>query len=246
MLTTRVYPIDLLQCGKADWQVMGGSIEGLRSFAGDTPDRMIVGRGGLWHCTMTDIWLETREEKATWRAIRAQMRSGALSIVVPLERVEWFAQPLYPNMASVPYRDGVFHSDGTGFKSGAIGARLRADARLGDIEISVRVLGAEPFVGSEPFTLLHDRADIRLYEVAGVLSVQPVISGGEIVGYDYVFEINPPLRDDVKKDDEADFNDPRCVMRLSEPDGMPFDEEIVTFSSVSFVEDLRALADPPA
>lgn len=246
MLTTRLYPIDLLQCGKSDWQVMGGSVEGLRSFASDTPDRMMVGRGGLWHCTMSDVWLETREEKAAWRGLRAQMRNGGLGIVVPLERVEWFARPLFPNVAALPYSDGAFHSDGTGFRSGAIGARLLSAAELGDIEISVRVLGAEGFIASEPFTIVHERADIRLYEVAGVLQSDPVVTGGEIVGYDYRLEINPPLRDDVAADQDVDFNDPRCVMRLSDPDGMPFDEEIVTFSSVSFVEDLRALADPPA
>ncbi|WP_020178091.1 hypothetical protein [Methylopila sp. M107] len=241
-MVERLYPIDLLRCGKADWRPSGGSIEGLRSLAGDTPDRLSTGRGGLWICSMSDIMLETVEEKRTWRALRSQMRNGSLPIIVPVERMEWLAQPLrYPSPDGVPYSDGAMHSDGAGFADAPIEARFTAAAALGDIEVSIRVLGAEPFQSAEVFTVVTDRAGVRLYEVAGVIDATPVTGG-----FDYVLEINPPLRDDVAVDGPVDFNDPRCEMRLMDPDGMAFDEDIVTFVDVTFVEDHRALAEPPA
>ncbi|GLK67003.1 hypothetical protein [Hansschlegelia plantiphila] len=240
MLTALEYPIDLLQCGTMEWQVVGGAVEGMRSLAADTPDRLAIGRGGLWKCEMDHIFLETREEYAAWRAIRGQLRNGTVRIVVPLVERPWFAQPR--PAAAVPHSDGTFFSDGSGYQSGAVEARLLEDAAHAATTLRLRVLGAEPFIGAEPFTIVHPNAAERVYEVVGVVeSVEVTNDAGGVVGFDYRLDINPPLRERVAAGDEADFNAPRCAMRLSDSNGMALPEDIVSFGTVTFIEDLRAL-----
>ncbi|GBD48105.1 hypothetical protein [Methylopila sp. Yamaguchi] len=237
-----VYPIDLFECGKMQCDVVGGSIEGLRSLANDTPDRFGVGRGGLWKLTYADIWLETEQEYRAWRALRARQRNGSGVMVVPVLRRLWFAQALGVPADQIPHSDGTFFSDGAGYAGQTIGASLTAAAAHGATEIQVRILGAQPLQGAEPFTIVHPVAEARLYEVAGVNAMADVVVSGQVVGYDYTIEINPPLREPTAAGTELDFDNPRCLMRLADPNGMSYEEDIVSFSSVTFLEELRVLS----
>lgn len=234
MLPAAYYPIDLFDCQSMDWQVVGGAVEGGRSLASDTPDRLPLGRGGLWKCEMSSVFLETPEEYSAWRAIRAKLRNGAGRIVVPVLRRPWFAQP--GPSSPVSHSDGSFFSDGAGYQSAAIVAELVQGAAHAATLIRVKVAGAEPFIGAEPFTIVHPNAAERLYEVAGISEATP--SGNGVI---YSLEINPPLREAAPAGTAVDFDRPRCVMRLTDANGMNYDEEIVSFPSVSLIEDLRAL-----
>ena len=234
MLPSSYYPIDLFDCEKMDWQVVGGAVEGARSLAADTPDRLPLGRGGLWKCEMSSVFLETPEEYSAWRAIRASLRNGVGRIVVPMLRRPWFAQP--GPSAPVPHSDDSTFDDGSGYMGLAIAAELVAHAAHAATTIRAKVAGAEPFIGAEPFTIVHPNARERLYEVSGITEATP-IDGGFV----YSLEINPPLREAAVAGTVIDFDTPRCAMRLTDSNGMNYEEEIVSFPSVSFIEDLRAL-----
>jgi hypothetical protein len=142
----------------------------------------------------------------------------------------------------VPHSDGTFFSDGSGYLGGPIEARLIEDAAHAATTLKIRVLGAEPFIGAEPFTIVHPNAAERLYAVNAVVDAAEVSNDAdEVVGFDYEVEIEPPLRERAAAADEVDFNTPRCAMRLQDSNGMPLPEDVVSFGTVAFIEDLRAL-----
>lgn len=235
MTTPDTFPTDLLQCATMNFQVIGGTVEGLRAIVGDSPDRLPLGRGGLWRVEMHEVFLETREEWATWRAIRARQRNGGAAIVVPLVHRPYFAQPLLP-AEPVPHSDGTPFSDGSLYQGWAIDGTVLESVGHASVMLKVRVLNAEPMLGAEPFTIVHSLAGERLYEVIGLTS-----SAGPGGATDYEFRINPPLRQSVTVGEHVDFNTPRCLMRLESPNGMEVEEDIVSFPSVAWLEYLVAL-----
>ncbi|GLK78053.1 hypothetical protein GCM10008171_33070 [Methylopila jiangsuensis] len=239
-MTPDTYPTDLLQCQTMSWQVIGGVIEGLRSIEGASPDRLPIGRGGLWRIEMQEVFLETREEWATWRAIRARQRNGATAIVVPLERRPYFAQGVTA-MGSAPHSDGSPFSDGSEYATATITAEVLSPAAHAAVALRVRVWNAEPLIGAEPFTIVHPLAGARLYEVIGLEA-----AAGPGGSTDYELRISPPLRQAVSAGEAIDFNRPRCLMRLEDPNGMEVEEDIVSFPSVAFVEHLTSLRGEPA
>lgn len=117
----------------------------------------------------------------------------------------------------VPYSDGAFHSDGTGFALAQPSAPILAAAERHATTITI---SAPEFGGAMSAGLFFSIND-RLY----------VVTGWEQDGDEYELTFKPPLRADVEEGDTADF-DAKAIWRLESDDEGKADLRQGRFGSV--------------
>jgi len=180
--------------------------------------------GGFWTLQQTGIWVRTRDQVRAWRALEAILDGGVTGIIVP-----FCDRRFAPTSVTgiVPHSDGAFFFDDTGYESGASAVTFDQDAALRATTVFLDV-GAIELQGGEHFTVNHEGAP-RLYRIARVI---------EQVGDVAEVQIRPPLRAAVTAATDADFANPRCVMKLASADEMPLNLELGKSgqASVRFVE----------
>lgn len=234
-----VWPHRTFRPRAQEWSVQGASQEGGRPQVGGTPQRILFGGGGLNVAKLNDIHLRTREHFAAWHALAMQLDNGAVPIIVP--RCARRSTPLLPtvDISSISHSDGAYFDDDTGYSAGGVGSVVLADAGFRATTLRVRIAGGRPLIGGEPFSFLHPNAGWRIYRVATVVTEQ---TGS--FGADYAITFRTPLRERVSAGDDMEWRLPRCVMRLSDPNGMTLTEDLGRFAdaSVTFVEDLTVFA----
>lgn len=144
--------------------------------------------GGLWMCWMDDIELVTPAEIKAARALELRLDEGVTTLEVPA-----FEGPT----GVVP--------PGAGWR--AIYAAA-APAALRATTLTITRSVGMALTGGEKFTIVHPTMGARIYGVAEVTATD---------GPDQTIKIRPPLREAVT-DEAIDFNDPRCRMRLANPE----------------------------
>ncbi len=165
--------------------------------------------GGLWVCEAGEIDLFGRSTIKTARALEAQMDGGCTPIVVPA--FEYPFQPRVDDTVSV----GVGHSDGSTFSDGSLYASRAMEAVLAEAaalratRLIVMPIRLGPLEGGERFTIDHPTRGPRLYTIATVAA--PDEAGAVEI------TIRPPLREAASAGADVDFDHPRCVMRLANP-----------------------------
>ena len=117
----------------------------------------------------------------------------------------------------VPYSDGAFHSDGTGFKVAQPNAPVLAAAPRGATSL---IISAPEFSGAMTAGVFFSVND-RLY----------VVTGWEQDGDEYELTFKPPLRAAVEEGDTADF-DAKAIWRLESDDEGRADLRLGRFASV--------------
>ncbi|MET4197290.1 hypothetical protein ABIA95_000169 [Bradyrhizobium sp. LA8.1] len=198
--------------------------------------------GGFWTCSMSNISLSgrngiddrgrQRQANSTklWRAVR-QVADGGVNRMVVWRNDALFVP--WPDGAArlppaIPHDDGSLFSDDTGYYQPVIDVTCdAADLRATSLDINLNRSG--DLIGGEAFSIRHDDAGWRIYEIATV----------EMTGDDTAtITFNPPLREDVADDTQLEFDRPRCVMRLTQPSSMNLTVQPWTFNSanVDFVE----------
>lgn len=139
--------------------------------------------------------------------------------------------------APIPFSDGTYFSDGTGFASPDVTTTVAAASALRSEEITLKVstindaLGFGHFLSVTDPTLPVDQAD-WLYMVTGVL---------ERSGNNRTFTIAPPLRAAASIDNEVRIGRPRGLFRLRDDmsGAAAFDFGRFGKPSMDFVEVMR-------
>lgn len=217
---------------------------GIVATAGQTADNVSTiirsDGGGFWVCTMSDVSLggrgagagHARQKTATllWRAVRQLCDGGVNPIVVPRNDALFRPWPtgLAQGELSLPHGDGALFDDGSGYYQPVIDVTCAA-ASLRAVFLNLTLLQCGPLQGGESFSILHDTAGWRLYEISTVVYSDPTHA---------TVTFRPPLREDVTAGTVVEFDRPRCTMRLATPNAMDLAVVPWTFNtaSVSFVE----------
>lgn len=170
--------------------------------------------GGLWTCSADGIELVTAQQIKTARALDFMLDGGAALIEVPA-----FEYPFQPRPIDAVTQAPVPHSDGSSFDDGSLyGAGrtmtvvLAVDAPLRATTLRILPIALGPLEGGEKFTIVHPIRGARKY---GIGRVTP-IAGDPAGAIDIT--IRPPLREAAPARTDLDFDRPRCVMRLANPD----------------------------
>lgn len=190
--------------------------------------------GGLWSAVLNEVHLISDDDLRVYRALRSLAQGGVRAIIVP--RHDPTALPPFPTIGgvrvtsygNVPYSDGSFFSDGTGFYQPVIVAVTVGAAALRASSLTISFISGAALRGGECFSIAHTINNWRLYEITSVT----------IVGGNSVVTIEPPLREAVPSGTAVEFDRPRCTMRLASPSSMDID--LTTFPypwpSPSFIE----------
>lgn len=202
------FPLASLPVGSFRAMLLGSDETGGAALGG--PGQVVDwSAGGFWAFELSGLQLWEPDHFRLYRAMLLACRGGG-EIDVPI--IDDPHRPFPEGMAdsiAVPFSDGAFFSDGTGFLSADLDFTVEEAAQEGDVVMTLRRTVGAPLRGGEYLTLLHAAAGPR----AGCI---------EAVGEenaDGVFEISfgPPLREDVAAGMLADLQRPRCRARLLTP-----------------------------
>lgn len=227
----------LLRFAGVKWWREAGLRSGGRALSGDEQLAVTDG-GGRWRARLPLKLISTPNEIRTYRAVVEQMEFGTVPVVLPV--IDTPQQP-FPGAiddleGGIPYSDGALHSDLSGFVNGSIVARLNAGAALRATTVEIEQQAMASLKGGEYFTLAHAEAGPRLYLVKRITDISGDVRTVEIV---------PPLREAVSSGEPADFGEPRCLMRLTNPGegaALDFGTEWFARPTLEFVEPPPGLA----
>ncbi|HEY1630794.1 MAG TPA: hypothetical protein VGF56_05730 [Rhizomicrobium sp.] len=187
------------------WALAGTVVTGGQPISGPPPAPDISG-GGWWTAQCDIKLLTSTAEIRMWRALAVRLGSGAVPIVVPVIDV---AQPWpagFTGAALVPHSDGSPFSDGSLYETGIISYAVTGDASLRATSMQVTRSMGSAIKGGEFFTLTGPTYGDRLYLIGAVTDVD-----GDLFSISFL----PPLREDYADGTFADFQKPRCTMKLS-------------------------------
>lgn len=207
---TLVLPHEFAASDVISWGLAGSTISGPQNAFGESIDRRTDG-GGEWIASLPEIPLLNADSARMWFAYMIRASKGNGKIIVPMcpGRVRaGFVGPL----ALVPHSDGTLFSDDTAYLSGSEGAVLNGAVANRATQATVTLPAGGELLGAEPFTLVSDVFGPHLYAIDEVLDVD---------GQNVTFTFGPPARGDHADEAEADFQNPRCIMRpvLAQLDG---------------------------
>lgn len=160
---------------------------------------------GLWEMSVT--FSQAREAKnRAYRATKMKMKGRfgwvRFAIFDPF-RVR-FADAGWPEPSGgIPFSDGEFFSDGSGFASPDITTTVGAAGLLGAEEVALNADMMNDALGVGHFFSIDD----YLHLVTGI---------GPLVGSSRTYEIGPPLRADVTVGDEVKIGRPTILCRLAD------------------------------
>lgn len=189
--------------------------------------------GGLWQCEYGAINLRAPDNVRAWRALEVLCDGGASPIVVPMCDKRHFpapivdGKPLY-SVGAVPHSDDALFDDGSGYAHNVVDASVILDAPLRAVSLALSFTIGGPLRGGEFFSIRHPSQGWRLYEVGAVDEQE----GGSVITF------RPPLREAVTAGAYLEFDRPRCVMMLADPNVMKLTLSMRRFADtdVSFTE----------
>lgn len=165
--------------------------------------------GGLWRGSYYQISLYSPERILLAEALEAILDAGAEPMAIP--RLPGLRAPAGTQLAEVPHSDGAVFSDDSLYASSGPKGILAADAAVFATTISLLWPGLTELLGGD-FEVTSPEGP-RLHRIKRFLD-----RGGTAGAYVYGVEISPPLRCDLLAGAELNFTDPRCLMRLANPD----------------------------
>lgn len=191
------FPTELL-----NWKPVGMPVTGPGSFTGPGQVGEFSG-GGWWTANLTGIDLADAPEIRHFRALLGRAGFGTRRFIVRM-----IDDPLVALPEPVPFDDDAPFDDDSEFEGGAVAASVTAAAALR--ATSLQIVCDVELKGGEVFTIVHAIHGPRIYLLTAVTAL------GEGA---YSVKIVPPLREAVAADEVCDFDRPRCVMRIDDPNG---------------------------
>ena len=211
------------------WQLLSSTISPGQTLYGAAP-RIRTDGGGLWRCEYGAINLRSPDHVRTWRALDALCDGGVSPIIVPMCDKRHFPAPIVDgnpvySIDQIPHSDDTLFSDGSGYTQSVVDASVGQDAPLRAVSLTVFFLVGGPLRGGEFFSIEHETQGWHLYQVA-------------TVDDDGVITFRPPLREAVTEGTYLEFDRPRCVMMLADPNVMKLTLSMRRFADpdVSFIE----------
>lgn len=227
-MTVYPWPPELRAVGIA-FDLTGQAASGPVSLVGNS--QVVSLDGGLWMATLGDIAVVDRAAMLSFRRFRAVLQGGANQALVPVcDSAPW---PGSARIAVATWSDTATWSDGAKWSQGVISVTLTAPAaaRSTRLEVSYDAIGT--IVGGEYFSIGR-----HLYQIAQVLAE----ASSDSPTPDAIWQIVPPLREDVGTDAYLNFDHPVCMMRPvreAEMDMMTWRNRTGVFSP-TFIETFEA------
>lgn len=179
--------------------------------------------GGRWIFELVDASLNKRLQLKAWRAFEAILDGGVTEVILML--CDRRQSPGFANgqaTGGIPHSDGSLFSDGSGYSqtSGSTFLAQAAARRATTLTLD----SVEGIEGGENFSILHEVAGWRLYRLA-------TVEGNQIT-------FRPPLREAIAASTQLEFENPRCVVRLFDPEGYAPTVERLRYArgTVTFME----------
>jgi hypothetical protein len=210
------FPGAVLRETTLTWTLTGRTVSAGQTGGGFEPMAETTG-GGLWSAELASIPVRTTQQVHAWRALEGLLDSGATQVVVPMCDKRYFPAPVVNGSRLVTYGDqplddGVLFDDGSGIIQPVVVASIAAAAPLRATEVRLNFMAGSPLQGGEHFSLTHPNIGDRIYRVIRIRL--DALTGQSIV------TIRPPLREAVTALSVADFDQPKCVMRVAQPESM--------------------------
>lgn len=233
------WPAFLMRENSLVWQIRHRTIDPGPSMALLSRPVNATG-GGLWACKLNSVIITEAVHEMAWDAIDALMDGGTTPVVLPRCCSRTAPWPVINGVvtrraAALPYSDGSYFSDGSGYDGGPVIIVRAAAAGLRTVTLRVAVDQGSALQPGMHFSIDHATKGWRLYRIAAV----SVVSQGDNAGV-YDIEIRTPLREAIGDDTPMEFDRPRCFMRLVTPDDMGLDLVLrrTATPSISFLEAL--------
>lgn len=211
------------------WQPLSSTISPGQTLYGAAA-RIRTDGGGLWRCEYGSISLRNPDHVRAWRALEALCDGGMSPIIVPMCDKRHFPAPVVDgkpvySIDQIPHSDDTFFGDGSGYAQSVVDASVVQDAPLRAVSLTAAFLTGGPLRGGEFFSIDHPTQGWRLYQVA------TVDDQGAIT-------FRPPLREAVTEGTHLEFDRPRCVMMLADPNVMKLTLSMRRFADpdISFIE----------
>jgi hypothetical protein len=218
----KVFPTRLLHFDGQNLDIEKRTLSGGTSLAGED-DLVATDGGGRVFCEFSDAYLDDPDVALAWSAIGAGLDDGATPIIVPVGDADMQQRG---DITTPPSGDPWWTEND--FADGASGITLSAPAALRATLLVLSIdLGEKPIRAGIWFSIDHATYRHRAYKVVEVVA-QDATSA--------TIRIRTPLREATAAGAQANFSDPKCMMRvdgsMQGPRSMGFAE-----GSVRFVED---------
>lgn len=203
------FPLESFPAGSFHAALLGSDETGGAALNG--PGQVIDwSAGGLWSAALEGLQLWEPDHFRLYRAVLMACRGGG-EIDVPIidDPQRPFDETVTETFDPLPFSDGSTFSDGSGWRQSDLDYEVVDAALEGDVSIVLKRNVGAPLRGGEYWTLLHPEAGPRAYCVGAV--------GEEDAQQRFELTFGAGLREDVSAGDFADFQRPRCRMRLITP-----------------------------
>lgn len=198
------WPISLLIPRDPRWSLQGASMTAGRPAAGP-PRAASLDGGPFWMCEHNGVWVRTAAQVRVARALEALADGGATEFVVPSCELR-YAPGTPTALSGVPFSDDATFDDGSEFDTSASNGTVAVAAALRATSIQITLPSGRTFEGGEDFSIEHPTKGHRRYRVAKVTAT---------VGTTHTVTIRPPLREALTGGEYAEFERPKCLMRLT-------------------------------
>lgn len=218
------FPVDFLRPTRAIFDNPGSAMDGGVNGQGEGISIETSG-GGIITAVYENMVLEgpdERHEIINWLGARLNGSHRFINVpfvtdkIGPFPVINGAARPI---ITGIPHSDGSLFSDGAGYSQASVYGEMTAGAALNAGVLSVRVYGAarRVFRWSEWFSIYHPNKGWRIYRSWELIDQT---DGANPVSQ---IAISPPLREAVTAGTRIELARPRCVMKLSRGQTLPWD-----------------------
>ncbi len=232
MIELPEFPRSLMREQTSTWQLKASTVSPGQSASGSFA-RASYGGGGLWKADYSSINLRTADHVRAWRAMEVLCDGGVSPVIVPMcDKRQMPANVIEGRLVysygNLPHSDGTVHDDGAGYYQASVVAITARPAPLRSVTLPISFISNSELRGGEMFSINHPTQGWRVYQIG------LVESGGGVSDV----TIRPPLREAVPAATVVEFDQPRCVMMLSDPNAMQLAMTRRRFANpdVSFIE----------
>jgi hypothetical protein len=215
------------------WQILSSTVSPGQTIHGAAP-RIRTDGGGLWRCEYGSINLRSPDHVRAWRALDVLCDGGMSPIIVPMCDKRHFPAPIVDgkpvySIEPIPHSDETFFDDGSGYAQNVVDASVMLDAPLRAVSLALSFVVGGPLRGGEFFSIEHPTQGWHLYQVG---TVDDQGDDGTVITF------RPQLREAVTAGTYLEFDRPRCVMMLADPNVMKLTLSMRRFADadVSFLE----------
>ena len=207
-MTLPVWPGRLLLPSSQKWRLSNQSVSGGISISGNTQTAVVTG-GGHWLCDASQIILYDENHVKAARAWSALLDGGATYFVLPFFDMAMAPRPIsggsYVNPTAPTITVTDYFNNPVGYASTLISATVASSALLRATTAVINIATGSAPTGGEHFSINHPTVGWRMYRIAQVTGIS---------GSQYTCTIRPPLREAVSAGTAAEFDVPRCTMKV--------------------------------